>query len=338
MAHITQNDIAKILNVSRITVSKALRDHPDISRGMKERIRQVAEELGYIPNMTATSLHTRRSGTIGVVVPDVTNSFFSFAIHGIMDEATRHGYHIILTVSRENVDIERENIRNLLSLRVEGLLVAVSKETQKNSIFEKIKKNNVPLVFFDREIENSGFSSVGIDDRSAATRIVEYAVQQGYTRIAHLAGSSRSAIGRQRLAGYLSVLRKYDLPVNQHWIIEGGFDRTSGYQGFKKILKHGDLPEVVFAANDRIAQGTYEAIAEAGLTIPDDIGVIALGHTEFAKVLSPTLTIIHVSPQELGRKAMELLARQIEEGIPEKPTRIQLETSLLINQSLIIKK
>jgi LacI family transcriptional regulator len=337
MAHITQNDIAKILSVSRITISKALRDHPDISADTKEKVRQVAEELGYIPNLTAASLHTRKSGTIGVVVPDVTNSFFSYAIHGIMDFASKSGYHIILTISRENADIEKENIKNLLSLRVDGLLVAVSKETVDTSIYKTIKKIHIPLIFFDRTIEDIGFSSIGIDDTEASSKIMTFAIQQGYNKFAHLAGSYTTNIGKDRAEGYMTILKKHHLKINESWIIEGGFDRASGYSGFKKILTSGELPEVIFAANDRIAQGAYEAIREAGLKIPDDIGVIAHGHAEFAKILSPTLTIIHVSPEELGRQAMKLLATHISSNRSFKAKKIILNTELIINKSLLLK-
>jgi LacI family transcriptional regulator len=337
MAHITQNDIAKILNVSRITISKALRDHPDISSETKDKVRQIAEDLGYIPNLTATSLHTRKSSTIGVVVPDVTNSFFSYVVHGIMDAASSCGYHIILTISRENAEVEMENIKNLLSLRVDGLLVAVSKETVDTAIYETVKKIRIPLIFFDRTIENIGFSSIGIDDKTASSKLVTFAVKQGYNKFAHLAGSYTTNIGKNRAMGYLAILKKYNLLIKKSWIIEGGFDRASGYSGFKKILASGELPEVIFAANDRIAQGAYEAIRETGLQIPQDIGVIAHGHAEFAKLLSPALTIVHVSPEELGRHAMKLLATHISSNTSFKEKKVILNTELIINKSILLK-
>jgi Transcriptional regulators len=335
MRHITQKNIANKLGVTRITISKALSDSPDISLEMRERVKRIAHEMGYIPNHTALNLHRSKTNTIGVVVPDVSNSFFSFAIDGIMDIAAKHGYHVMLTVSRESAEIEKENILTLLSHRVDGLLIAVSKDTTDTAIYETVKRMNVPLVFFDRAIQGIGFSSVGIDDRKAASEIVEYAIKCGYKNIAHLAGSLVIGIGRERHAGYLETLKKYNIPVREEWIMSGGFDKASGYDGCKKMIEQGRLPEVIFASNDRIAQGAYKAIKEAGLKIPDDIGIVSLGHREFAEILSPSLTIIDSSPEELGKRAMEVLVDLMTNAAPKELRQIILETVLRVNNSLL---
>lgn len=337
MSHVRQKDIAQVLKVSRITVSKALNDAPDISAEMKKKVIKTAGELGYIPHHHAKTLHSNKTSTIGVVVPDVANSFFSFAIHGIMDSAEQNGYHIILTISREDPTIEKENILKLLSMRVDGLLVAISKDTVDTEIFKTIARFKAPMVFFDRAIDGLGFSSVGIDDRHAAATIVEYAIQCGYKKIAHLAGSPKIAIGRNRRDGYLDMLKKYDLPIRNDWIIEGGFDRNSGYAGFKKLYNRDDCPEVIFAANDSIAAGAYKAIREKGLRIPDDIGVFALGHADFAEMLSPSLTVAACPPNILGKTAMDLLAKEIEEDESRHPQKLLLNTQLLINESIVRK-
>lgn len=334
MQQITQKDIARELGVSRITVSKALSGSPDISLKMREKVRLVARKKGYIPNHMARNLQRHKTNTVGVVVPDVSNSFFSFAIDGIMDMASKHGYHVMLTVSRENADTEQENIITLLSHRVDGLLVAISKDTHNSAIFKTVKKMDIPLVFFDRAIEGLGLSSVGIDDREAAAELVEYVIRCGYTKIAHLAGCPTIAIGRERRAGYEDALRKYKVPLKDGWIIAGGFDKTSGYDGFRRLQKLGGLPEVIFAANDRIAQGAYKAIKEAGLQIPDDIGVVALGHEEFAEILSPPLTIMHSSPDVIGREAMNMLVEDIGKRTGRKARHIILKAVLKLHGSL----
>ena len=337
MAHVRQKDIAEVLKVSRITVSKALSNAPDISAEMKKKVKQIAGELGYIPHHHARTLHLNKTNTVGVVVPDVANSFFSFVTHGIMDSAAQNGYHIILTVSREDPNIEKENILTLLSMRVDGLLIAISKDTVDTGIFKTIAKFKTPMVFFDRAIEGLGFSSVGIDDRFAAAAIVEYAIQCGYKKIAHLAGSQKITIGRNRCAGYLDMLKKYDIPVRNDWIIEGGFDRNSGYTGFKKLYKRDDCPEVIFAANDGIAMGAYKAIKEKGMRIPDDFGVIALGHADFAEIVSPSLTVSASPPVIIGKMAMDLLAKEIEESESRYTQKILLNTQLLIHESILKK-
>ncbi len=338
MRHITQRDIANKLGVTRITISKALSGSSDISFETRENVKQVAQEMGYIPNYNAQNLHHNKTNTIGVVVPDISNSFFSFTIDGIMNSAAKHGYHVMLTVSRENAIIEKENILTLLSHRVDGLLIAISKETNDRTIYDTVKKRNVPLVFFDRAMEGNEFSSVGIDDRTAAFEVVVYAIECGYKKIAHLAGTLSIGIGRDRHSGYLDALKKFNIPVKKDWIICEGFDKTSGYNGCRKLLLRDKLPEVIFASNDRIAHGAYIAIKEAGLKIPEDIGVVALGHKEFAELLSPTLTIIDSSPEVLGQIAMEVLVNEMTGPILKGVRHITLDTVLRENNSLLLKR
>jgi DNA-binding LacI/PurR family transcriptional regulator len=335
---ITQTDIAEKLGVTRVTVSKALNNYPDISEPMRQKVKKVATEAGYIVNHGARSLQMRKTNTIGIVVPEVSNSFFSFVIHGIMDVAVAQGYRVILTVSREDPEIERENILTLLSHRIEGLLVAISKDTDDPASFEPVRRMDVPLVFFDRTLGSLGFSTIGINDRKAANEIVEFAISQGYRKIAHLGGSQSVAIGRDRLTGYVDALENHKISLNDEWIITGGFDSSSGYDGFKKLLRMRDLPELVFAANDRIAQGAYKAIKEAGLNIPHDIGIVAFGHSEFAELLSPTLTIVDCPPIVLGQKAMEILASEIAHPAKRGQHHLLVDTTLKVNESILLKK
>jgi len=333
---VTQKDLAKKLGVTRVTVSKALNDHSDISLSMRRKVKAVAKEAGYIVDHGARSLQRSKTNTVGVVIPEVSNSFFSFVVHGIMDAAVTHGYRVILTVSREDPKMEEQNILTLLSHRIDGLLVAISKDTDDPAIFETVRKMNVPLVFFDRTLGDLGFSTVGINNRKAANEIVEFAVSHGYRKIAHLGGSLSVAIGRDRLAGYIDILKKHNIPRRDEWIIAGGFDSSSGYDGFKRLMRTRDLPEIVFAANDRIAHGAYKAIKEAGLVIPADIGIVAFGHREFAELLSPTLTIVDCPPIEMGQKAMGLLVSEIAHTTNRGQHHLILDTNLEVNESILL--
>ena len=343
MAIINQSSIAKKLNVSRATVSKALKNADDISEEMTKRVQDMAEKLNYIPHYHAKRLHSQKTNTIGVVVPDISYSFFSFVIDGIMDVARMSDYQIILTVSREKADVERDNILTLLSMRVDGILLAVSKETKEVQVFEKIKRSDIPLVFFDRAIGNLGFSSVGIDDREAACKLIDYVVRCGYQNIGHLGGSMLTDIGKNRRAGYLDALKKNHISVRDEWIVEGGFTRTDGYRSFMKIYQSGTLPEVVFAANDQNALGAYDAMKELDILFPEMVGVVAFGHHEFARIISPSLTIINVNPYDLGKKAMEIMLQQIKgKGKCGKkvfiPAEIEIGESLQIYENIGIMK
>jgi LacI family transcriptional regulator len=336
MRHTRLEDLAKILNVTKVTVSKALRDHPDISLEMKKKVRKVAKELGYLPNYIARNLSSKRTYTIGVVVPDIANIFFSFAIHGIIDYATEKGYQIILTVSREKDDIEKQNLATLLSMRVDGILISVSQKTVKKEIFEIIKNSNTPLIFFDREIEEIGFKSVVVDDFRGAFDGIEFLIKQGYNEIAYLGGSLNTSIEQERYSGYRAALEKHKIQENPNWIIHKGFNIIDGYKNFKELYNNGKLPQVIFTVNGHVAAGAYRAIKELGLKIPSDIGVMGFGFNEFTNTFQPPLTIMSENPQLLGSKAIDLLVQEIESPTSE-PQKIVLPLSIEIHDSCKLK-
>ena len=172
MVNVRQSDIARELNISRVTVSKALRDHPDISKAMKKKISDVARKMGYVPNLIARQLNSRRTFTIGIVIPDLENSFFSYIVDTMIDYATEQNYYVILTVSREKQNIEKQNIENLIGMRVDGLLVCLSQETTNQEVFKVVDKMKIPLVFFDRAFENLKFSRVVFNDKLGAENLL----------------------------------------------------------------------------------------------------------------------------------------------------------------------
>jgi LacI family transcriptional regulator len=334
MINIRQSDIAKELNISRVSVSKALRDHPDISPAMKKKILEVANRLGYVPNLIARQLNSRRTFTLGIVVPDLENSFFSYITDSMIDYATEHNYFVILTVSREKEIHEKRNIDNLIGLRVDGLLVCLSQETTDREVFSKVKKMNIPLVFFDRAFDNLKFSRVVFNDRLGAENSLNRIIQEGYTKIAKFAGYSNTNIGKDRLEGFKEALLKNKIPVRTDWIIEGGFEVKDGYESFKKLNKLGNLPEIIFTVNDRVALGAYKAAKEAGLRIPEDIGIFGFGFSEITDFFDPQLTLINQDPRRLGYEACKLLIDEIEKKIPTSQNIIHIEEEFLWRKSV----
>lgn len=332
---IKQSDISAKLGISRVTVTKALHDSPDISTEMKQKVKKIAEQMDYIPNLTARYLTAKKTKTIGVILPDITNMYFSAIVRGMMEAADKKSYQIILTASRESKTKESENIIKLLSMNVDGLLVCQTLDTVEIDIFEKVKKRKKPLVFFARPVGFSGFDSIGFDDFAAAVKLTEYLLKKGKTKIAHISGDVKSD-GGFRLKGFLSAMNRYKIKVNRSWIIKGKFFPEYGYQGFNKIYNLGPLPEVIFCGNGMIAQGVYEAIREKGLNIPKDISVVAIDHKKFAEMLYPKLTYIDYPTLTLGCEAMNMLIRKIESK-NEKPKleNIFLDTYLVENDSLI---
>jgi len=334
MVNIRQSDIAKQLNVSRVTVSKALRDHPDISQAMKKKIGLTARKMGYVPNLIARQLNSRRTFTIGIVIPDLENSFFSYIVDSMIDYATEHNYYVILTVSREKGNIEKQNIENLIGMRVDGLLVCLSQETNDKQVFKTVEKMKIPLVFFDRAFENMKFSRVVFNDKPGAVNALNRIMLEGYTRIAHFAGYSKTNIGRERNEGFHEALSKNKIQVNKDWIIESGFELKDGYESFKKLNSLGNLPEVIFAVNDRVALGVYKAAKEAGLRIPEDIGIFGFGFNEITDFFDPQLTVINQDPRKMGREAIKLLIDEIEKKTRTGQSKIYIEEEFLWRKSV----
>ncbi len=336
MRHITQEDIARKLSVSRITVSKALRNYPDISADMKRRVLETAEEMGYLPNQIAQQLTTRTTKTIGVIVPDLENSFFSHVVNSIIDAATGRGYQVLLAVSRENDELEKRNIRNLIGKRVDGLLVCLSQLTSDPATFDFVGKMEIPLVFFDRAFTGSVFSSVVFDDENGVRLAIEELVAAGYSKIAHFAGYQTTSIGRERLAGYRSGLLNSGIPINDDWVIEGGFELNDGYLSFMKLGEQDSYPEIILAVNDRVASGAYKAIAEMELRVPDDIGVLGFGFKETVEMFNPSLTVIHQDPRKMGRLAADRLIDEIQ-GLAVPGEEIRIEEIFYWNKSVLPK-
>jgi LacI family transcriptional regulator len=334
MALTTQSDIARKLNVTRITVSKALRNHPDISIEMKEKVKKIAEELGYTPNLIAKNLTSKKTFTLGVVIPDLENSFFAYATDSIIDAASERKYNIFVTVSRENQQNEVTNIRNLIGMRVDGLLVCVSQQSVDVKIFEEIEKLNIPLVFFDRQPENLNFHSVVFGDSPGAISALDSIIAEGYTKIAHIAGYTDISVGRNRKEGFLAAIENNGLKINPEWIIEGGYEVKDGYDAFMKLYSAQNLPEIFFSVNDRVALGVYQAAANVGLKIPDDIGVVAYGFNETAQTFTPTLSIINQDPRKLGEIAIEMLVDKIEKKNRFFKRQITINEEFIWNNSI----
>lgn len=332
---VTLSDIARRLEVSTVTVSKALRGHPDISAETTHRVKKLAREMGYTPNRIASSLSSRKSHTIGVIVPKVAHFFFSSVIEALYDAAFETGYDIILTVSQENADREAKHLRTLLSMRVDGLIISVSEQTTDPTVFRDVKAMGVPLTFMDRVPDLDGFSKVVVDDRGGAYTATEHALRIGYRRIAHLGGYQHTSIGRDRYRGFTEAMAHYGVPVNPKWVAYGGFSEDEGYKGFMRIFDSQERPDFVFAATFPLALGVYRAVDQLGLRIPDDIDIIGFGSSGLNQVLSPPLTFVEQPTRELGRKALELTLEQIREGHHYSPTVVTLPTQLVLARTAL---
>lgn len=334
-SRITLDDIAKRLKVSRVTVSKALRGHPDISDETKERVQKVAKELRYSPNIIARSLSARRSNMIGLVLPKVAHYFFGSVIEGVYNTAFAKNYETIFTVSQENPERERKHLETLVAMRVDGIIISISQATRDTEVFRWIRNMGVPLLFIDRRPEPPlpGFNSVLVDDKGGAFKAVEHAIKIGYRKIACIGGSPNINIGRNRRLGVEAALHQYGIPVNRNWILDGGFAKEAGYEGFLQLHSKGDLPEFIFAMTYPIALGVYEAVKELGLRIPDDVDVMCFGDSDVNHVISPALSCVKQPSVSLGVKAVEVLLNNLNNPEEGHEQHIVLPTELVLRET-----
>lgn len=332
------SDIAKKLNVSSVTVSKALRGHPDISAETVKKVKAAAKELGYVPNFMARNLSSRHSRMIGVIVPKIAHFFFSTVIESIYDAAFENGYEIVLTVSQENPEREILHIQTLLSMRVDGLIISVTENTIDYTIFDTIRKMGLPITFIDRIIPFKEFNSIVGDDCGGAFTATEQAIKCGYKKLGMLGGFQHTNIGRDRLKGFKDALKKYKIPIYPEKIILGGFSEQDGYKGFMKLYSSGNLPEFILAISFPVALGVYRAAEELGLKIPRDVDIICFGNEGFNQYVTPKMTIIDQPASAMGRAAVELTLENIRNIEHFQPKHIKLPVKLIPGDTCINKK
>ena len=334
MAPATIKDLARELKLSPSTISRALRDHPDISPKTKKRVVSLAEERDYHPDSIAQSLQTKKTKTIGVIVPEIKQPFFAAAINGIEELAYAAGYTIIVCQSNETADREILVTRSLGSHRVAGLLVSLSRNTNNLDHFKVLQRRGVPIVFFDRVSNDIEASKVVVDDYKGAFDLVAHLIKSGYKRIAHLAGPKNLSISKFRLKGSMDALQQGNLAFDESMVVYGGLDDTDGIVGLQKLLNLETLPDAIFAVNDPVATGAFVTIKEHGMKIPDDIALAGFSNTYMTSLLDPPLTTVEQPSYEIGKTAAQLLMDQINSNDDNfVPKFIVLKTHLIVRGS-----
>ena len=327
------DDLAKELGVSKVTVSKALRNHPDISQATTLKVKALAEKVGYMPNYMAKNLSSRKSNIIGLVVPKIAHLFFGSIIESVYDTAFQNNYETVITVSGELADRERKHILSLLSMRVDGLIISITQETRDTAIFERVIQLNVPIVFIDRIPNLKNVPTVTVDDKGGAFNAVENFIKSGIKKIGHIGGYSYINIGRLRKEGFIAAMQKYKMTVNENWITEGGFGEEDGYNGFKKIYKSGSLPDAILAVTYPVALGIFRAAEEIGVKIPRDIKVTCFGNNNYKRSLPSIFNFVDQPTEQLGREAVKLILKLINNPDESKDINIILKTRLITNRN-----
>jgi DNA-binding LacI/PurR family transcriptional regulator len=329
---VTIKDIAKELGISPSTVSKALKGHPDISLTTKKAVRELVEKWNYIPDPIALSLKSGKSKTIGVIVPEIVHYFFSTVISGIEDLANDSGYHVMFCQSNESYEREVKAVETLLSCRVDGILVSLSKETREFDHFRKIISSGIPIVFFDRVCDEIETDRVIVDDEAGAYEATKHLIETGCKNIFHLSGPQNLMIGKNRKNGFVRALQEYGFPSPEKSVIK--CDTSSEARVIvPELLKRKDPPDGIFAVNDLTAAEAMKIIKQNGFCVPDDISIVGFTSGIMSDLTDPPLTSIEQHGYMVGREAVRLLINSIEkssEGLFQ--TKI-IKTELVIKGS-----
>ena len=333
----TIKDIARELQVSSSTVSRALKDYPGISDETKRKVKEMAEKLHYRPNAIALSLRKSRSFTIGVIIPEVVHFFFSTVISGIEEVAFSRGYNVILTQTNEKLAREKSSIDTMLSNQMDGFLVSYSKETTDFTHFSKLLNQGYPIVFFDRVPEIPGAIHVIVNDYAGAYDATKHLIQQGYSRIVHLAGPSNLKISQERIRGYKDALKEFGISFFPELVVEctQGTDEEAQKITAQLLQSITPRPDAFFANNDLAAMGAIQACKNAGFSVPQEIGVVGFSNWQFCSIVDPSLSSVAQNGFQIGATATEILLDWIEKKTDPKTIEpsVVLETELLVRKS-----
>lgn len=333
-ALITINDIARELNLSKSTVSRALRDSYDVNPETRRRVLKLAKKLDFEPNVIAKSLREQKTFNIGVVIPSFLIPFYSTAIGGIQEVVSASGFNVMTCQSNESYETEVLNVNSLLKSRVDGLLISPSKHTFEFDHIRKFIQKGLPVVMFNRIATDLDLPSVTVNDYKGAYKATEYLIKRGCRNIAHISGPKNLLLSEQRKSGYLDCLKNHNMAVNEEWIFESDFSMESGVLAAEELLKLTKLPDAVFCICDSAAIGAMMTLKKKGIRIPADISIMGFTNDSFAAVVDPSLTTISQPIADIGKKAAELLLLQLNRKFTKWDNRhIVLDTSLVVRES-----
>ncbi len=333
---VTIYDIAKKLDITAATVSRALNNSPRISVSTKELVKETADKMNYEQNTVAQALKSGKTYNIGVIVPRINSNFFSSVIRGIEEELKKNGYNIIICQSYEKARVEEECINTLLKAKVDGILVSTtpnSKKTSYNSIIQK----GIPLVFFDRRKKIKGVSSVTIDDFNAGYISTIHLVQQGFKNIAHFRGDYSIEIFKQRYMGYEQALIDSGLEIRKDYVVKTNSTIQDGKNAVRHLMNLDVTPDAIFSSSDFNALGAIKELKSLGYNVPNEIGIVGFSNEPFTNFVELTISTVNQFPVEMGEKTAAVLLEQINSDKHVKPKEVVINPKLLIRDSSLKK-
>jgi LacI family transcriptional regulator len=337
MKDITLKEIATKLGISITTVSKALKNYPDVSDKTKKAVVELAQQLHYTPNSFAVNLRTKESKTIGLIIPEVMHHFFSNIINAIIDEAEKSGYLVIILQSNESLALEKKQVELLINKRVDGILISLSNESNNDEHIKEIINRNIPFVMFDKISKLSKCSKVIINDQKAAFNAVQHLIDNGCKKIAHIRGPLNPQNAVDRYIGYKKALEKNNIPFDPSLVytcenvtFQEGVDFT------RRIIEEHPDADGIFAVTDLVAVGALSYLNDNKIKIPEQMAVIGFSNWFMSQVITPKLSTIDQPSHEMGKKSFHLLLEEMnchKEGVSFTPRTIELDTSVIVRQS-----
>jgi LacI family transcriptional regulator, repressor for deo operon, udp, cdd, tsx, nupC, and nupG len=322
-------DVARMANVSTATVSRVISNAGTVKKETAEKVLEAIKKLNYQPNMLARQLRRSETKTILVVVPDITNTFFSAVLRGIESVAIENGYQVLLGDARNNVETETSYLTILGQKKADGLILLTARTDQK--ILEELSQD-YPVVLACEYYEGTQLPTVSIDNVSSARKATEYLISLKHKRIGHISGPLNVVVGRDRCKGFHQAMAKHGLSIDPSLVQEGEFSFESGFNLMMKCLSLEEPPTAIFAGNDEMAMGAVKAAKSKGVRVPEDLSVVGFDDIKFASIFEPALTTIAQPTFDMGQKAMHLLLRLINNEELEKDQFI-LPDKLIVRDS-----
>jgi LacI family transcriptional regulator len=335
----TIHDIARKLNITASTVSRALKDHPRISTETKKAVLKTAEKLNYQPNHIAAALRNGKSNIIGIIVPTADRTFFSSVVRGIEEIANTSKYNVMICQTYDSYEKEMDTVEALLNARVDGIIASFAKNTTNFDHFLKVKERGIPLILFDRSNDTLEVSHVVVDDFLGAYKATEHLIQQGCRRIAHFTNTRKISIYKERLRGYRDALLDNGLPYDESLIVESNLQLEDGRNSMQQMLQRAEIPDGVFSASAYGILGAMQVLKEKGIRIPEEVALVGFSNEPFTSFTEPALTSVDQHSMRMGNAAAEIFLEEItsanQKFIPQK---IVLKPELIIRQSSLRKK
>ena len=332
MKNINIKELARELNLSVSSVSKALHDSYEISEKTKKRVQKTAAKLNYVPNPYASSLRGRKSKNIGVVIPEVADSFFSLAINGIESVAKENGYHVLICLTHEKFENERDILKEFQGGRVDGVLMSISGETSQSGHVKDLISAGIPLIFFDRVCEEIETAKITTDDLESGYKATEHLIEQGCKKIAFLNISESLSISNKRREGYFKALADNKLTADKKNIILCGNNAKQNYPLIKNLLQQTNRPDGVVSSVEKLTTPLYKACVALKLKIPGDVKIVCFSNLETASILNPSLTTITQPAFEMGQTAAALLFNAL-----SKPGFNLKNENVIISSALVVR-